>query len=229
MVPFNGDYQQLAAALIAQYDVAAAAAAVPPAPPEPIAKYGGAQMDVERMESHVAKWLSDNCVDTNATVLQNIRLSMDHALMPQCSNVYKDKKVALYEARSDMEHLPSGAADPNPNAFSDAATRLSKAHNDAHPDWQVHGGDNRSGRFEYLPEKVSRAPCGVTARRHHGTKTGPDIGHIIGGAPGGPESCRGMFSAVAGVVHKSAFWQAHEQFPQRPEFCDFEVHGARTN
>ena len=37
-------------------------------------------MDVERMESHVAKWLSDNCVDTNATVLQNVRLFMDHAV-----------------------------------------------------------------------------------------------------------------------------------------------------
>ena len=132
---------------------------------------------------------------------------MDHA-----SNVYKDKKVALYEARGDMEHLPSGAVDPNPNAFSDAATRLSKAYNDAHPVWQVHGGDNRYGRFGYLPEKVARAPCGVTARRHHSTKTGPDIGHIIGGAPGGPESCRGMFSAVAGVIHKSAFWQAHKHF-----------------
>ena len=47
-------------------------------------------MDVERMESHVAKWLSDNCVDTNATVLQNARLFMDHV-----SNVYKGK-VALY-------------------------------------------------------------------------------------------------------------------------------------
>ena len=60
-------------------------------------------MDVERMESHVAKWLSDNCVDTNATVLQNVRLFMDHV-----SNVYKDK-VALYETRDDMERLPSDA------------------------------------------------------------------------------------------------------------------------
>ena len=41
-------------------------------------------MDVERMESHVVKRLSDNCVDTNATVLQNIRLFMGHV-----SNVYK--------------------------------------------------------------------------------------------------------------------------------------------
>ena len=57
---FNGDYQQLAAALIAQHGAAAAAAAVPPPPPEPIAKYGGDRMDVKRMEIHVAKWLSEN-------------------------------------------------------------------------------------------------------------------------------------------------------------------------
>ena len=73
-------------------------------------------MDVERMESHVAKWLSDNCADTNATVLQNVRMFMDHV-----SNVYKDK-VALYETRDDMERLPPDAA--NPNAFSDMVTRL---------------------------------------------------------------------------------------------------------
>ena len=112
---FNGDYQQLAAALIAQHGVVAAAAVPPPAP-EPVAKYGGDRMDVERMESHVAKWLSDNCVDTNATLLQNVRLFMDHA-----SNVYKGK-VAMYETRDDMEHLPPGAA--NPNAFSETVTRL---------------------------------------------------------------------------------------------------------
>ena len=192
---FNGDYQQLAAALINQHAVAGAAAAPPP-PPEPIAKYGGDRMDVERMESHVAKWLSDNCVDTNATVLQNIRLFQDHA-----SNVYKDK-VALYETRDDMERLPSDAA--NPNAFSDTVTRLCKEYNDANPNWQAAGGDIRSRRFGYLPGKV--APCGQAARRHHGTKTGPDNGHMTGGVGGVPESCRGMYMTVAGVVHHSAFW-----------------------
>ena len=85
---FNGDYQQLAAALINQHAVAGAAAAIPPPAPGPVAKYGGDRMDVERMESHVAKWLSDNCVDTNATVLQNVRLFMDHI-----SNVYKDLRI----------------------------------------------------------------------------------------------------------------------------------------
>ena len=64
---------------------------------------------------------------------------MDHA-----SHVYKGK-VALYETRGDMERVPSGAA--NPNVFSDAVMRLSKAYNDAHPDWQDNGGDIRSGRF----------------------------------------------------------------------------------
>jgi len=80
--------------------VAGAAAAVPPPAPDPVAKYGGDRMDVERMESHVAKWLPDNCVDTNATVIQNVRLFMDHV-----SNVYKDK-VAVYKTRGDMERLP---------------------------------------------------------------------------------------------------------------------------
>ena len=95
-------------------------------------------------------------------------------------------------------------------------------HNDAHPNWQAAGGDIRSGRFEHLPGKV--APCGPTARRHHGTKTGPDNGHIInpGGAAPEDETCRGMFTTVAGVEHKSAFWKAHELFPQRPELCDFK-------
>ena len=146
-----------------------------------------------------------------ATVLQNARLFMD-----QASNVYKDK-VALYETRDDKERLPSDAA--NPNAFSDTVTRLCKEYNDANPNWQAAGGDIRSRRFGYLPGKV--APCGQAARRHHGTKTGPDNGHMTGGVGGVPESCRGMYMTVAGVVHHSAFWQAHEQFPQRPEFCGF--------
>ena len=107
---FNGDYQQSAAALLTQVGAVAAGAAVPPPAPDPIAKYGGDRMDVERMESHVAKWLSDNCADTNATALQNVRLFMDHV-----SNVYK-WKAALCETRGDMGRLPSDAA--NPTAFS---------------------------------------------------------------------------------------------------------------
>ena len=44
-------------------------------------------MDVKRTEeSHMTKWLSENCVDANATGLQNVRLFMDHI-----SSVYKDK------------------------------------------------------------------------------------------------------------------------------------------
>ena len=70
---FNGDYQQLAAALLTNLGAGAGAAAARPPATETVAKYGGDRMDVERMESHVAKWLSDNCVDTNATVLQNVR------------------------------------------------------------------------------------------------------------------------------------------------------------
>ena len=104
---FNGDYQQLAAALLTNLGAGAGAAAAPPAP-VPVAKYGGDRVDVGRMESHVAKWLSDNCVDTNATVLQNARLFMDYA-----SNVYKGK-VAMYETRDDMERLSPDAANCQP-------------------------------------------------------------------------------------------------------------------
>ena len=99
-------------------------------------------------------------------------------------------------------------------------TRLCKDYNDANPNWQAAGGNIRSGRFDYLPAKV--APCGQAARRHHGTKTGPPNGCMIGRVGGVEESCRGMFMTVAGNVHHSAFWQAHEQFPQRPEFFDFK-------
>ena len=56
-------------------------------------------MDIERIESSMKKFLSDNCVDTNATVLQNIRTFLDHV-----SNVFKDM-VVLYETRDDIERM----------------------------------------------------------------------------------------------------------------------------
>ena len=97
------DYNQLAVAAIAQAAQAAAAAGggaaaggAPAAPPA-IGRYAGDGMDIERLESHVSKWLSTNCVDVNATVLQNVRLFMDHI-----SNVYKEK-VLLYETRDAQE------------------------------------------------------------------------------------------------------------------------------
>ena len=96
MAAFNVYLLLLAAALINHHAVGGAAAHAP----DPVAKYGGDRMDVERTESHMTKWLSENCVDTNATVLQNLRLFTDHI-----SNVYKDK-IAVYETRDDMERLP---------------------------------------------------------------------------------------------------------------------------
>ena len=163
---FNGDYQQLATALLVQAGVAGAAGggAAAPAPPEP--RYAGDNMDIEKIESSAQKWLSENCVDTNATVLQNIRTFIDHI-----SNVYKDK-ILLYETRDDMERLPPDA--PNPSAFTDAVDKLCKDYNDAHPHWQTAGADERPARFEYLDEKVTT--CGLNARRHHGTKAGPPNG-----------------------------------------------------
>ena len=83
--PFNGGYRLLAESQLTSLGVAAA-----PAPPGATAKYGGGRMDVERTESHMTKWLSENRADTNTTVLQNGHLFMDHI-----SNVYKDK-IAMY-------------------------------------------------------------------------------------------------------------------------------------
>ena len=80
-----------------------------------------------------------------------------------------------------------------------------KARRGFDPNWQSAGGDVKSGRFEHLSGKV--APCGLTARRHHGTKTGPDNGHMLPGAAAESETCRGMYVTVAGVEHKPAFWQ----------------------
>ena len=55
------------------------------------AHYSGEHIDIERIESSMKKFLSENCVDTNATVMQNIRTFLDHV-----SNVFKDQ-VVLYE------------------------------------------------------------------------------------------------------------------------------------
>ena len=202
------DYQQLAQTLLANVAAAGGAAGAVAgggaAPAAATAHYSGGHMDIERIESSMKKFLSENCVDTNATVLQNIRTFLDHV-----PNVFKDQ-VVLYETRDDMERIAPDAVDTN--AFSNMVTRLQKEYNERNPGWQAGGGDIRMGRFEHLPEPI--VPCGLTARRHHGTKTGPDNGH---GPPGNQESCRGMYHNMA----KSAFWQAHEQFPQLPEFEDF--------
>ena len=129
-------------------------------------------MDIERIESAMKKFLSENCADTNATVLQIIRTFLDHV-----SNVFNDQFV-LYETRDDMERIAPDAADTN--VFFNMVTRLQKEYNERNPGWQAGGGDIRMGRFGHLPEPI--VPCGLTARRHHGTKTGPDNdGH---GPPG---------------------------------------------
>ena len=117
-----------------------------------------------------------------------------------------------------MERIPPDAV--GTNAFSNMVTPKQKERNDAHPGWQADGGDVRLGRFEYIPDKI--VLCGLTARRHHGTKTGPANGH---GPPGAEEISQGMWHNA----HKSAFWQAHLACPQLPEFEDFyEAAGAVT-
>ena len=65
MAQFNGDYQQLAAALLQQAGVVGAAAQGGgiaqggPAVSVPVAHYAGDKLDIERTESHVAKWLTE--------------------------------------------------------------------------------------------------------------------------------------------------------------------------
>ena len=187
------DYQVLADTLLNNIAAAGglapgAAAGAGAAHGDTTVRYSGDHMDIERVESSMKKFLSENCVDTNATVLQNIRTFLDHV-----SNVFKNE-VCLYDTRDDMERLPPDAVDTN--AFSKMVERLKKEWNDAHPTWQDEDGDVRLGRFEYLAEKV--VPCGLRARRHHGTKTGPPNGH---GPAGDPESCRGIWSNL----HRSAW------------------------
>ena len=85
MAAFNGDYQQLATALLVQAGVAGAAGGGAgggaAAAPEPVAKYAGDYMDIEKVEASAQRWLSENCVDTNATVLQNVRVSPRSAVL----------------------------------------------------------------------------------------------------------------------------------------------------
>ena len=77
------DYQQLAQTLIANVAAAGAAAGAVAGGGEAAAAatehYSGDHMDIERIESSMKIFLSENCVDTNATVLQNIRTFLDHA------------------------------------------------------------------------------------------------------------------------------------------------------
>ena len=80
--------KQLAQTFLAH--VAAAAGGAPgavagggAAPAAATAQYSGDHMDIERIESSMKKFLSENCVDKNATVLQNIRTFLNHV-----SNVF---------------------------------------------------------------------------------------------------------------------------------------------
>ena len=101
------DYQQLAQALLQNVAAAGVAPAAGAANAVSTAHYSGDHVDIERIESSMKKFLSENCVDTNATVLQNIRTFLDHA-----SNVFKDQ-IVLYGTRDT-------------NAFSNMVTRIQK-------------------------------------------------------------------------------------------------------
>ena len=132
------DYQVLADTLLNNIAAAGgvapgAAAGAGAAHGDTTVRYSGDHMDIERVESAMKKFLSENCVDTNATVLQNIRTFLDHV-----SNVFKIE-VCLYDTRDDMERLAPDAVDTN--AFSKMVERLKKEWNDAHPDWQDADGD----------------------------------------------------------------------------------------
>ena len=98
------DYQVLAQTLLATVAAAGGAAGAVAggggaAPAAATTQLSGDRMDIERTESSMKKFLSENCVDTNATVLQNIRTFLDHV-----SNVFKDQ-VVIYETRDDMERM----------------------------------------------------------------------------------------------------------------------------
>ena len=80
-------------------------------------------MNIERFGSSMGKFLSENCVDTNATVLQNTRTFLDHV-----PNVFKDQVIVLYETRDDMERIALDALDTN--AFSNMMTRIQEEYNE---------------------------------------------------------------------------------------------------
>ena len=105
------DYQQLAQTLLANLaaagDAAGAVAGGVAAPAAGTAQYSGDHMDIERIESSMKKFLSENCVDTNATVMQDIHTFLNHV-----SNVF-DGQVVLYETRDDMERIAPDAVDTN--------------------------------------------------------------------------------------------------------------------
>ena len=95
------DYQQLAQSLLANIGaVPGAAPGAGGAHAASTAHYNGDHMDIERIESSMKKFLSDNCVDTNATVLQNIRTFLDHV-----PNVFKDSAV-LYKENERYAKCP---------------------------------------------------------------------------------------------------------------------------
>ena len=71
------DHQQLAQTLLENVAAAGGAdgavAGGGAAPAAATSHYIGDHMDIERIESSMKKFLSENCVDLNATVLRNIR------------------------------------------------------------------------------------------------------------------------------------------------------------
>ena len=142
-VPPAIDYAQLATNLLQQIGAGAVGGVGgAPAPPDPVAKYVGDGVDIERLESHVAKWLATNCIDIEATVRQNVRHFLGNV-----SNIFKEK-VTIFETRDDMERMLPDAA--NPNALSDALVRLTKDYANANPGdvARLHGGDVRPARYE---------------------------------------------------------------------------------
>ena len=102
------DYQVLTNTLLGNIAAAGglapgAAAGAGAAHADTTVRYSGDHMDIERIDSPMKKFLSENCVDTNATVMQNIRTFLDHV-----SNVFKNE-VCLYDTRDGMERLPPDA------------------------------------------------------------------------------------------------------------------------
>ena len=170
------DYQQLAQALLANVAAAGGAAGAvagggAAAPAAANAHYSGDHMDIERIESSMKSSFPRTVPTQTLRCCKNIRTFLDHV-----SNVFKDQ-VVLYETRDGMERIAPDAV--YTNTVSNMVTKLQKEYNERNPGWQADRGDVRMGRFENLPNKI--VPCGLTARRHHGTKTGPGNGH---GPPG---------------------------------------------
>ena len=101
------DYQQLAQALIANVAHAGVAPGAGAANAGSTAQFSGDHMDIERIEPSMKRFLSSNCVDTNATVMQNIRTFLDHVSTFSRTNLFFMRLEATWSESLPVPWTPT--------------------------------------------------------------------------------------------------------------------------